>query len=108
MKQAIVVMAVLMLGACGGTPEEPEITEVTETGEIADAATPEGGLAENNACPTDAFQDKVGHPVADIRSEFPDGTRFIPPGGLITQELNPKRVNVDLDANGTITRVWCG
>ena len=114
MKQAIMVMVVLMFGACGGPTDEPEITEITDGNEVADgaeaseAATQENELAKNNACPTDAFQDKVGQQVADIRGEFPDGTRFIPPGGLITQELDPKRVNVDLDANGKITRVWCG
>jgi hypothetical protein len=34
--------------------------------------------------------------------------RELPPGAMMTMDHAPARVNFDLDANGVITRVWCG
>jgi hypothetical protein len=39
---------------------------------------------------------------------FPAGTRVITPGMAITRDYRPARLNIDVDANGEITRLWCG
>jgi len=38
----------------------------------------------------------------------PAGTRVITPGMAITRDHRPARLNIDVDANGEITRLWCG
>jgi hypothetical protein len=39
---------------------------------------------------------------------LPQGTRVIEPGMAITEDYRADRLNLDLDAGGRITRVWCG
>lgn len=34
--------------------------------------------------------------------------RVLPPGSAMTMDHSPERINLDLDENGIITRVWCG
>jgi hypothetical protein len=34
--------------------------------------------------------------------------RIVTPGGIITQDHSPARVNFDVDDDEKITRVWCG
>ncbi|MHB1123542.1 MAG: I78 family peptidase inhibitor [Ramlibacter sp.] len=35
-------------------------------------------------------------------------TRVIPPGGVVTLDHDPMRLNIELDAAGTIRRMRCG
>jgi hypothetical protein len=39
---------------------------------------------------------------------FPAGTRVIEPGQPVTADYSAERLNIDLDRQGRITRVWCG
>ncbi|QFT82648.1 Peptidase inhibitor I78 family protein [Roseovarius sp. THAF27] len=51
----------------------------------------------------------VGQPLdAFDQSTLDQPVRIIPPGGIVTMEYNPKRLNVDLDSDNTIVRFWCG
>lgn len=34
--------------------------------------------------------------------------RILPPGSMMTMDHNPERINLDLDGEGTIRKVWCG
>ncbi len=34
--------------------------------------------------------------------------RLLPPNSAMTMDHSPARLNADLDADGTITRLWCG
>jgi hypothetical protein len=36
------------------------------------------------------------------------GTRVIEPGMAITEDYRETRLNIDLDAQGRIARLWCG
>ena len=58
---------------------------------------------------------------ADLRTEFlgqsltalqaaglPPGARVIRPGDAVTEDYSDQRLNVDLDANDRVTRLWCG
>lgn len=95
-------MAVLaVLGACGGPV--PDVGEVPV--DAPDSAADTEGLA---FCGADKVQDLLGQPVSGHRDSFAEDTRIIPLNGLITQDYRPNRMNVDLDAAGAITRIWCG
>ncbi|MEC7760407.1 MAG: I78 family peptidase inhibitor [Pseudomonadota bacterium] len=58
-------------------------------------------------CPAPAFQDFVGQPYANTLFEWPD-LRIIRPGDRVTRDYLQNRLNVDLDENEVITRIWCG
>jgi hypothetical protein len=60
------------------------------------------------ACGADQVQDLTGQLVDGSRDRFGPDTRIIPPNSAITQDYRPDRLNVDLDEDGLITRIWCG
>jgi Peptidase inhibitor I78 family len=60
------------------------------------------------ACGADQAQDLVGQPYDGFQDRFAATTRIIPPNSAITQDYRPDRQNVDLNAAGVITRIWCG
>ena len=60
-------------------------------------------------CKAANHADLVGQPIAAFdKSTLDQPVRIIPPGGIVTMEYNPKRLNVDLDSSGNIVRFWCG
>ncbi len=63
-----------------------------------------------NSCGAEALQPLVGQPEAALdTSVLPDVLRVIRPGGdAVTLDFNPARLNVELDASGTITDLHCG
>ena len=65
---------------------------------------PSGALG---VCPAPAFQGFVGQPYTNTRIEWPD-LRIIRPGDMVTEDYLENRLNVDLDENEVITRIWCG
>lgn len=60
------------------------------------------------ACDASDYASLVGSNVA--AASFPAGmnVRIIRPGDVITMDYNPNRLNLVVDGNGTITRVYCG
>lgn len=95
MKHVVLMCAVL--AACAGPAEVP----------VADEDSP-GEKAVHTQCLTDELRGLVGQDQVAARAQVPDLHRIIVPGDLVTQEYLPNRVNVDLNAQGTVTRVWCG
>jgi Peptidase inhibitor I78 family len=69
------------------------------------AAGDDNGLT---ACGADQVQDLIGQPVDESRDRLAPEARIIPPNSPITQDYRPDRLNVDLDKDGIITRIWCG
>ena len=60
-------------------------------------------------CGADALQHHVGEPRSAFEStgiEAP--TRILPPGSAMTMDHRPDRLNVELDEDDRITRIWCG
>ena len=50
-----------------------------------------------------------GQALASLRSRsFRQLIRIILPGQMITQDHNPKRLNLDITEQGVIGRLWCG
>jgi hypothetical protein len=64
---------------------------------------------DRNACGAAGMQGLVGQDRAVLAAmALPLGTRVITPGMAITEHYSTQRLNIDLDAAGRITRVWCG
>lgn len=59
-----------------------------------------------DACGASRLQERVGTQVG--QHDFGPGTRIIPPGTAVTMDHRPDRLNVETDADGVITRVYCG
>lgn len=62
-----------------------------------------------DACGASGMQGLIGQDRAVLAAmTLPLGSRVIAPGMAITEDYSPQRLNLDLDARGRITRVWCG
>ncbi len=89
------ILALVVLAACTEeTPPDPPIDQPVE---------------DTTACGGGPDSNLVGQSVDVLAAmTFPGPIRVIRPGMLITQEYNPKRMNLDVDSKGIIIRVWCG
>lgn len=63
---------------------------------------------DDDSCNAAALADLVGRPVAEVQDRLPEGARVIPADSAVTQDYRTGRVNVDLDDDRVITRIWCG
>jgi Peptidase inhibitor I78 family len=60
-------------------------------------------------CGADGMQGLVGQNRDVLAAmSLPVGTRVIEPRMAITEDYRPERLNLVVDENGQITRVWCG
>ena len=60
-------------------------------------------------CGVNTLQALVGLPAAEVEfTQDPAALRIIPPNSAVTMDFRADRVNVDTDAKGMITRIWCG
>ena len=86
--------AALILSACA----PPQITaDVLAAG------------ADRRSCPAHALQAQTGRPftvLADV--PLPDGLRVLRPGQTVTRDLQPARLNAQVDDAGRILRLFCG
>ena len=65
--------------------------------------------AEGRTCGADERQDWVGQSVAALNDvDLPEGSRVLFPTTPATMDYNPERLNVDVDAGDSISRVYCG
>jgi len=58
-------------------------------------------------CAPATFAPFVGQPESSAVA-IPGIVRIIPEGSPVTTDFLPDRTNVDVDAEGRITRLWCG
>lgn len=64
---------------------------------------------DETACGAPHMGYLVGQPVSEVDlASLARTVRPIAPGDLVTEDYRPERVNLDLDADGVILRVWCG
>ena len=64
-----------------------------------------------DSCGARGLQSFVGQNVAVVRGttiQSPGPVRIIAPGDLVTQEVDPTRINVRTDAAGQVVVVDCG
>ena len=59
-------------------------------------------------CGQDRFRGLVGQDAAILRElDLPGTTRVVKPGMALTQDYRPDRLNISIDEDGLINRVWC-
>jgi hypothetical protein len=64
---------------------------------------------EVDACGAARYGFLVGQSKAVVdRTTFPDGTRIILPGQAVTMDFRAERLNVLIDGNAAVERVYCG
>jgi hypothetical protein len=99
------LLPLLLLAGC--TPTLADQAPVTGPESVA----PNG---EEGGCRTDELSDLVGKPgTAEVAKEAlrRSGARTfrrIEPGMAVTMDYRHDRLNMDTDANGTVTRFHCG
>ncbi len=60
-------------------------------------------------CQADTYQRLVGMHHDDLlRIRILGPVRVIRPGDIVTMDFRSNRLNISLDANGRVTRVYCG
>lgn len=100
------------------TLPESDLPDATE-GATDPAAAAENGEAEFNAAvagcqaAADALGVWVGQPFADAEDAIMAGAnvaniRVIHPDTMVTKDFRPDRLNVDVNEEGNVTRVYCG
>lgn len=66
-------------------------------------------VAEADTCGAARYASLVGQPKAVVdRTTFPQGTRVILPGTAVTMDFREERLNVLIDGNAVVERVYCG
>jgi len=60
-------------------------------------------------CNAAQYRQLIGEPRAAVEAlDITGPVRVIPPGGRVTMDFRPERINFDLDAEGRVIRVRCG
>jgi hypothetical protein len=92
------VLAALAVSACAATPpSEAPITSLPGFEPGADS------------CGAGARAYLIGQPIGEVdQPSLARTVRAIHPGQPVTQDYSPFRLNLDLDGDGVIVRVWCG
>jgi len=73
------------------------------------ACLPSDEGIEMNSCGAEALQALVGQSETVLEgADLPALVRVIRPGDAVTLDFNPVRLNVELDGDGTITKLYCG
>lgn len=105
-------MNVKLLALCGALCAGTAACAAEKQAERAPGAAPDSAKTEPqpaDTCGRAAFADLVGQPAPapdDIDASGP--VRIIPHDGLVTMDFLPHRLNVRLDADGTVVSVECG
>tara|TARA_R110002072_G_scaffold277711_1_gene439447 strand:+ start:438 stop:740 length:303 start_codon:yes stop_codon:yes gene_type:complete len=62
-----------------------------------------------DSCGAEAREYLIGQPIGEVDLDTLARTiRTIRPGQPITMDHRPDRLNLDLDGDGAIVRLWCG
>jgi hypothetical protein len=97
------VLLLVMLAACsrGGAVDTVRST--------LDGQLPPPAARAPDSCHSEMFAGYEGRSGAALEGiVFSQPVRIIGPGDPVTEDYSPLRINFDLDATGTIVRIWCG
>jgi len=91
MTKALIFSSVMFLAACAlaqtNTPPPMDLTP---------------------RCGADQLKGLIGQDSAILREiELPENLRVVHPGMMLTQDYQPARLNIAVDKDGIINRVWC-
>ena len=108
---------VLALGACTGpAPEEQDqaLDQAQQAAAEAAAPAPDAATPPAGSCDASQVQGLVGQPYSDAVGEQArqdagaEKVRTLKPNQPITMEYLGERLNIEVDAAGTITALRCG
>ncbi len=86
----------LALAACLPAVETPPDSPAVDPARLA-------------GCGGDGLTHVIGRRLTDADVHDRTGpVRIIPPGAMVTTDLRPDRLNVDLDKDRVVVRLWCG
>lgn len=105
---AIALAALIGAGAGAARANGADSGDRAAPDQVADQVADPIPAPADDSCGAAALADHLGAPAADLGTALPAGARLLPPGSMMTQDFRPDRVNLDLDAEGRITRIWCG
>ncbi len=72
-------------------------------------AADSGSAVAEDTCGASRFTYLVGLPQTSLQDVvLPDGARVIPPGSAVTSDFRRERLNVVIDGNAEVERVYCG
>ncbi len=92
----VLLLGAALLAGCGGSDRG------------AGDGTPRR-TADPALCGADRMAHLAGGPATALPGDEVDGPlRLIRPGDAVTEDFNPARLNVALDASGQITSLTCG
>lgn len=95
------LFVLLALCACGTVSEGDDTPPIDRPGQ----ALPDGAAA----CRADEFQSLLGQTHSDLlRVEILAPVRIIRPNEAVTMDFIANRLNIALDENEVVTRVFCG
>lgn len=67
------------------------------------------GAARAADCPAAGLEHLAGQPFTALATvALPDGLRVLRPAQPVTQDLQPARLNAQVDGGGRILRLFCG
>ncbi len=73
------------------------------------AATEVSQQAQETGCNAADFTRYVGQPASVLELvDLPENVRVLHHNGVATTDHRPDRVNLEIGADGLISRVWCG
>jgi len=99
----------ILAGGCAAVPP-PEAT----TEKPAEIVPPIGNGTDAAVCDAVPARQLVGRVrsaelgAEALRLSRARNLRWIPPGTAVTMDYRPDRLNIELDAQGRITRIGCG
>jgi len=100
----------IVLGIGSGLLASDEPAQQQEQVQEQTVAPQDPAQIAGAAC--EAMQDMSGvamsEPLAARLRDMPVPVRILPPNSMRTMDHNPQRINIDIDENNVITRVWCG
>ncbi|WP_370338904.1 I78 family peptidase inhibitor [Parvularcula marina] len=93
---ALLPVAAMALSACVIIVDNDDDHDYTPKDEPAD----ECGAAD--------YKSLVGSPIAAVTLPADLNARIIHPGDMVTKDYRLDRLNIDVDEDGNVTRVYCG
>jgi hypothetical protein len=124
MRRVLLLLPVLALAGCGSGEEAPapavSQTTTPETRSVPEAPGETASPSLNQAEPAadECGADKLARwvnvlPTSDVKNAIReavghDRIRYIEPGGVVTMDLRPDRLNVETGVDGRIKVFRCG